>query len=149
MLGTAPVFVGSRLQLLQRPGAGATALKHHPRTGEWRTQIMCDVIADACKGMDESFHLVEHAIDDHRKFGEGIVGVPMRESFAQVAGDDALNALVDLYNTPTGTAAQCQTDRKAKKQSGNETKRERLTNNSCNLTDFVDVSSDHQHVARR
>jgi len=39
----------------------------------------------------------------------------MRESFAQVASDDALNALIDLDNTLTGTSAQYHTDRKAKK----------------------------------
>jgi hypothetical protein len=46
--------------------------------------------------MDESFHLVEHAIDYRRKFGEGIVGLSMREALTQVARDDALNSLVDL-----------------------------------------------------
>src|SRR3977135_3044894 len=110
---------------------------------------MSDVIANACKGVDESFHLVEHAIDYQRKFGEGIVGLSMRESFTQVAGDNALNSLVDLNDTLTGTSAQCHTDRKAKKHSGNQTKRERPTNDAGDLPDLIHISSDHQHVAVR
>src|SRR5260370_39979296 len=107
------------------------------------------VIADACKGVDESFHLVEHAIDYHRKFGEGIVGLAMRESFTQVAGDDALYPLVDLNDTFPGTSAQRHTDRKAKKHSGKETKRERPANDACDLPDFIDIPSNHQHVTVR
>ncbi len=65
----------------------------------------------------------------------------------QVAGDDALNSLVDLNDTLPGTSAQRHTDHKAKKQSGNQTKRERPTNDACDLADFIDISSNHQHVA--
>jgi hypothetical protein len=110
---------------------------------------MSDIIANASKGMDESFHLVEHAIDDYRKFGEGIVCLPMRESFTQVAGDNALNSLIDFYDALAGAGAQRHTDRKAKKHRGNQTKRERPTEDACDLTDFVDISSKHQHVAVR
>jgi hypothetical protein len=99
--------------------------------------------------MDESFHLVEHAIDNHRKLGEGIVGVPMREPFMQVASDDALYPLVDLDDTFPGTSAQRHTDRKAKKHSGNQTKRERPTDDACDLADFIDISPNHQRVAVR
>src|SRR6202795_87595 len=77
-------FVCNHLQLLKRLGAGATALKRQPRTREWRAQVMRYVIADACQRVDERFHLVEHAVDYHRKFGEGIVGLPMRESFPRL-----------------------------------------------------------------
>jgi hypothetical protein len=73
----------------------------------------------------------------------------MRESFTQVAGDNALNSLVDLYDALPGTGAQRHTDRKAEKHGGNQTKRERLTNDVCDLADFVDISSKHQHVAVR
>ena len=110
---------------------------------------MSDIIANACKGVDETFHLVEHAIDYHRKFGKGIVDLPKRESLTQVAGDNALNSLVDLYDALPGTGAQRQTDRKAKKHGGNQTKRERLTNDVRDLADFVDISSKRQHVAVR
>src|SRR6202022_742440 len=142
-------FVCNHLQLLQRVGAGATALKRQPRTGEWCAQVMRYVIADACKGADESFHLIEHAIDDHRKGGEAIVSLLTRESFTQVAGDDALNPYVDLNDTPPDTRAQRHTSRKAKKHSGNQTKRQRLTNDARDLPDFIDISPDHQHVAVR
>ncbi len=142
-------FVCNHLQLLQRPGAGATALECEPRTCERRAQVMRDVIAYASKGVDESLHLVEHAIDDHCKPGEGIVGVPMRETFMQVAGDDALNSLVDLYDTPAGTSAQRHTDRKAGNHSGNQAKRKRPANDACDLPYFIDISSNHQHVVVR
>src|SRR5258705_12095566 len=70
-----PVYrlVCNRLQLLQRGGAAATALERQSGSGERRAQGMRYVIADACKGVDESFHLVEHAVDDPCKFGEGVV----------------------------------------------------------------------------
>src|ERR1700680_3623065 len=107
---------------------------------------MRDVVADARKGVDQSLHLVEHAIDDHRKFGEGIVSVPMRETFTQVAGDDALNSLVNLYDAPPGTSAQRYTDRQAKKHSGKQAKPKRPTNDARDLPDFIDISSNRQHV---
>ena len=110
---------------------------------------MGDVAADACEGLDESFHLVEHTVDDRRQPGEGVVGVSMRQSFAQVAGDNALNALVDLDDTLAGSSAQYHTDRQAKKQGGNHTKGERPANDVCDLSDFVDIPSDGQHVAIR
>src|ERR1700737_4088368 len=141
--------IGNRLQLLQRPGVAATPLERQPHTRERCAQVMSDVIANACKGVDESFHLVEHAIDHHRKFGEGIVGLPMRESFAQVAGDNALNSLVDLYDALPGTGAQRHTDRKAKKHGGNQTKRERLANDACDFADFADISANPQPVPVR
>src|ERR1700694_805501 len=73
----------------------------------------------------------------------------MWESFAQVTGDDALHPLVDLYYALPGTSAHRHTDRKAKKHSGNQTKRERPTNDACDLPHFIDISSNHQHVAVR
>src|ERR1700675_576171 len=142
-------FVCNHLQLLKCLGAGATALKRKPRTREWRAQVMRYVVAHACKRVDESFHLVEHAVDYHRKCGEGIVGLPMRESFAQVSGDDALYPLIDLNDTLTGTSAQSDTDRKAEKHSGNQTKRHRRTNDARNLLHFIDITPYHQHVAVR
>src|ERR1700730_5333151 len=137
-------FVCNHLQMLQRRGAGATALKRKPRTGEWRAQVMRYVVADACRRVDESVHLVEHGVDYHRKFGEGIVGLPVREAFMQVAGDDALYPLVDLNDAFASISAQRHTDRKAKKQSGNQAKRQRLTNDARDLPDFIDISPDHQ-----
>src|ERR1700675_2055573 len=142
-------FVCNHLQLLKCLGAGATALKRKPRTREWRAQVIGFVGAHACKRVDESFHLVEHAVDYHRKCGEGIVGLPMRESFTQVSGDDALYPLLDLNDTLTGTSAQRDTDRKAKKHSGNQTKRHRRTNDARDLLHFIDIPPNHQHVAVR
>src|ERR1700676_209684 len=69
------------------------------------------------------------------------------QSFTQVAGNDALNPYVDLNDTPPDTRAQRHTDRKAKKHSGNQAKRQCLTNDARDLPDFIDISPDHQHVA--
>src|SRR6266851_2588772 len=107
------------------------------------------VIADARKGMNENLHLVEHAIDYHREFGEGIVGVPMRQSFPQLAGDDALHPLIDFHDTIAGTSAQRHTDSEAKKHGGNQTKRKRPANDACDLPDFFDIPSNQQHIAVR
>src|SRR5882724_7898859 len=76
-----------------------------PRSGKGRAQVMCDVMTDAGKRLDQLFHLIEHAIDDHCKFGEGVVCVPERESFTQIAGDDPLYPLVDLDDAPSGARA--------------------------------------------
>jgi hypothetical protein len=61
----------------------------------------------------------------------------------------ALNSLVDLYDALPGTGAQRHADCKTKKHGGNQTKRERPTDDACDLPDFVDISSDDQHVAAR
>jgi hypothetical protein len=73
----------------------------------------------------------------------------MRQSFPQVAGDDALHSLVDFHDTIAGASAQRHTDRKAKKQRGNQAKRKRSPNDACDLSDFVDISSNQQQVAVR
>src|SRR5438876_10244806 len=73
----------------------------------------------------------------------------MREALAQVTGDDALNPLIDLDDTFPGTSVQRPADPKAKKRGGNHAKRERTTNDARDLRDFVDISSNHQHVAVR
>jgi hypothetical protein len=142
-------IVCNRLQLLQCCGAVAAALEHQPGPREWRAQIMRDVIADPCQGPDEALHLVEHSVDDHGKFGKRIVSLSVRQSFAQIAGDDALDALVDLDDAPAAARVQRHANRKAEKYSRNQTKRQRPANDACNLLDFIDVSSGHQHVAVR
>src|SRR3981081_1793677 len=73
----------------------------------------------------------------------------MRETFAQVTGDDALYPLVDLYDALAGTCAQRHTDRKAKKHSGNQTKRERPANDPRDFPDFTGLSSNRQYFAVR
>jgi hypothetical protein len=107
------------------------------------------VLADARKGVEESFHLVEHAIDDHRKFGERIVGLPVREAFPQVAGDDALYPRINFNDTFTSTSAHRQTDREAKKHSQDQGKRKRPTKDLCDFPDFGDISPNHQQIAIR
>jgi hypothetical protein len=53
----------------------------------------------------------------------------------ELAGDDALNSLVDFYDTFAGTRIQGHADRKAKKHRGNKTKHERPTNDAGNLVE--------------
>jgi hypothetical protein len=107
------------------------------------------VIADASEGLDKGFHLVEHAVDYYGKSGEGIVGLAIRESFTQVAGNDALYPLVDLNDTTPGASVQRHTYGKAKKHGGKQTKRDRYTLHEGDLPDFIDVSPDRQYVAVR
>ena len=64
----------------------------------------------------------------------------MRESFPQVASDNALNSLVDLHNALPGAGAQRHTDRKTKKHGGNQTKRKRPTKNIQALLDHIGTS---------
>jgi len=90
-----------------------------------------------------SFHLVEHTIDYHRKLGEGIVGCPMRQPFTKIAGNDALNSLVYLYNTAAGSGPQRQTDRKANRHSGNQAKRKRAHNGAWDILYLIGISSNH------
>ena len=142
-------FVRSRLQLLQRPGAGATAFKRQPGAGQWRAQVMRYVIADTCKGVDESFHLIEHAIDDHRECGEGIVGRSMRESFTQVAGDDALNPYVDLHDTLWVRALSATPTVRQREHGGISDQARAPDQRRARSRDFIDISPDHQHVAVR
>jgi hypothetical protein len=100
------------------------------------------VIADTCEGMDESFHLVEHAIDDHCELGEGIVGRPMRKPFVQIAGDDQLDPLFDLRDALMGTEAQQRTRREAKRNDGYQAESERPADDARNARDFIDIPPD-------
>jgi hypothetical protein len=73
----------------------------------------------------------------------------MRETFAQVAGNDALNALVDLDDALAGTSVQYHAGRKAKEHGRNDTKRECSANDVSDLGDFVVIPSDRQDIAIR
>jgi hypothetical protein len=110
---------------------------------------MRDVMTDARKRLDESFHLVEHAVDDHRKFGEGIIRAPKREPLAQVTGDNALHPFVDLHDPLSGTRVQRHTHSNTKEKRGNQPECQRTANDACNLLDLIGISSDHQHRAIR
>ena len=80
---------------------------------------MRDIVADPCQRFDEALHLVEHAVDDDGELAEGIITVSVRQSFTQVTGDDALDALVNLHDTPAGSGIQRHADHKAKQHGGN------------------------------
>src|ERR1700744_2912797 len=108
---------------------------------------MRDVVADTGEGLNERFHLVEHSVDYFGKIGEGIVAVPVRQPFTQIAGDDTLHPLVDFDDTSAGTSAQRPADGETKKGAGKQTQRERITQYPRDLPDLIDVSPDHKHVA--
>ena len=73
----------------------------------------------------------------------------VRKPFAQVAGDDALYPLVDLFDPFLGAHAQPCPGQQAQAKSRQQTQRERLTDDVGNLPRFVDLTSDDQRIAAR
>jgi hypothetical protein len=51
-------------------------------------------------------HLIEHAVDDDDELRERLVDIMVRKPFAQVAGDDALNPFIDLFDPLLGAHTQ-------------------------------------------
>ncbi|KRR03349.1 hypothetical protein CP49_09975 [Bradyrhizobium valentinum] len=73
----------------------------------------------------------------------------MRDSFTQVAGDNALYPLVDFNDSPAGASVQHYADREAKKYRRKQTKCDRPFNDVRDLRDIIDVSSDQKQVTVR
>ena len=106
LIDTRDRLVRNRLKLLQRGCVGAPALEREPRARQRRSQIVGDVVADAGERVDHRFHFIEHAIDDDRELRKRLVDGTVRKPLAQIAGDDALNPLVDLLDPLLGAHAQ-------------------------------------------
>jgi hypothetical protein len=83
----------------------AAALEANQHAGEWRPQIMRNVVAGAGHALHERFDLVEHSIDDDGQSVERVVDPSGRRSFPQFPGDDALNSLVHLLDALLRTRA--------------------------------------------
>jgi hypothetical protein len=71
----------------------------------------------------------------------------VRKPLAQIAGDDALNPLVDLLDPPLGAHAQPGAGQQAKAKARQQTEPERLTDDMGDLLGLVDIAPEHQHVA--
>jgi hypothetical protein len=97
--------------------------------------------------MDHRFHFIEHAIDDDREPRERLVDGTVRQSLAEIAGDDALNPLVDVLDPPLGAHAQPGAGQQAKKKGGQQTQQQRLADDMRDFPGFIDIPPNHQHVA--
>jgi hypothetical protein len=108
---------------------------------------MGDVVADAFERMDHRLHFIEHAVDDDREPGKRLVDVAIRQPLAQIAGDDALDPLVDLLDALLGAHAQPRAGQQAKQKGGQQAERQRLADDVGDLARLVDFPADHQRVA--
>ena len=140
-------LVDNRLELFDRRCVGAAALERKPRPRQRRAQVVGDVVADAGERVDHRFHFIEHAVDDDGELRERLVDITVRKPFAQVAGDDALDPLVDLFDPLLGAHAQPRAGQQAQEKRRQQAQRERLTDDVGDLPRFVDLTSDHQRVA--
>src|SRR3984957_15558495 len=71
----------------------------------------------------------------------------MRESLAQISGDDALNPQIDLFDPPLRAHAQPRARQQTEKKGRYQSPRKRLTADMGDLAGLADISSQHQHVA--
>ena len=108
---------------------------------------MGDVVADAFERVDHRLHFVEHAVDDDREPGKRLVDVTVWQPLAQIAGDDALDPLVDLLDALLGPHAQPRACQQAKQEGRQQAERQRLTDDMGDLARLVDLASDHQRIA--
>src|SRR5437660_2098220 len=89
-------LINDRMRFLQGFGLFTPAFEPNPHACERSAQVMCDVVADAGNLMNQSFDLVQHAVDAECEVVEGIVASAGRQAFAQIACHDTLDSLVDL-----------------------------------------------------
>ena len=100
--------------------------------------------------VDHRFHFIEHAIDDGGELRKRLIDVTVWKPLAQIAGDDALDPLVDLFDALLGAHAQPRAGQQAQAaKRRQQTQRQRLTDDMGNFPGFVDLASDHQRVAIR
>src|SRR6516225_4264797 len=95
------------------------------------------VVADAGQRVDHGFHLIEHAVDNSCKPGKRLVDIPMWKTFAEIAGDNALNALIDLLDTPLRAQAEPRAGQQAKTKCREQTKHERLAHHMRDFSGLV------------
>ena len=63
--------------------------------------------------MDHRFHFIKHAVDDAGKLRKRLVDVTVRKPLTQIAGDDALNPLIYLFDPFLSPHAQPRTSQQA------------------------------------
>ena len=103
----------------RRGCVGAAALEGEPCSRQRRSQIVGDVVADAGERVDHRLHFIEHAVDDDGELRKRLVDVTMRKPLAQIAGDDALDPLIDLFDPLLGAHAQPRAGQQARQSAGN------------------------------
>src|SRR6202041_1852168 len=139
--------IDDRLKLFEGGGVGTSALKREPRARERRSHGVSDIVAASGKRMAPRFHLVEHAVDDDRELRKRLVDGAIRKPLAQIAGDDALNPLVDLFDAPLRPPAQPRAGKQAKTKTRQQAQRHRQADDMGNLVGFVDFASHYQDIA--
>ena len=142
-------LIRNRPQFLERPGVLTAAFEAYPHPGQWRPQIVGNVVADSGDLVDESLDLVEHAVDDDGELVEWIVETLRRQALPQIAADDTFDLLVDRLDALLGTQAQERPGRDGKAQGGQQAQRQRLLHDLRQLRKLVDVAADHQRFAIR
>lgn len=96
-------------------------------------EIVGDIIADPRQGADQILHLVEHAVDDAGELGKLVAVLVLRQPFAEIAGDNALNPHVDLLDPPLRSHADQSPGDQAEAQGRQQTERQRLTDHAREL----------------
>ncbi|OIQ67839.1 hypothetical protein GALL_505810 [mine drainage metagenome] len=141
--------VHDRLKLLQSSGVGAPALKRESRASQRGSHVVGDIVTNTGERVDHRFHFIEHAVDDDREFRERLIDVAMRKPLAQIAGDDALNPLVDLFDAILRAHAQPRAGEQAKTEARQQAQHERHTDDMGNFIGFIDFPPHHQHLTAR
>jgi len=77
--------------------------------------------------VDHRFHFIKHAVDDGGEPGKRLIDVTVWKPLAQIAGDDALDPLIDLLDPLLGTHAQPSASQQAQAKRRQQTQRQRLT----------------------
>ena len=131
----------------RRGRVGAAALERQARARQRRSQIVGDVVADAGQRMDHRFHFVEHAVDDAGEPRERLVDIPVRKPLAQVAGDDALDPLVDLLDASSGHERSARRRPAARSRTPAAGQAPAPADDPGDFPGLVDVASDHQYIA--
>nr|WP_245285269.1 hypothetical protein [Bradyrhizobium sp. WSM3983] len=108
---------------------------------------MRDVVTDAGERVDHRLHLIEHAIHDRSESGERIVYFSIGETLTKVAGDDALNPLIDLLDAPLRAHAQPDARQQAKAERRQQPQCEGLAHDGRNLAGLVDIASKQEDIA--
>ena len=67
---------------------------------------MGDVVTYPGERVDHRFHFIEHAVDDDGELRKRLVDVTVWKPLAQITGDDALDALINLLDLLLGAHAQ-------------------------------------------
>ncbi|MET0709424.1 MAG: hypothetical protein ABWY82_21660 [Tardiphaga sp.] len=97
--------------------------------------------------MDGGFQLIEHAVDDAGKARERFIDIPVRQPFAQISGDDALDPQIDFLDASLRANAEPRTRQQPEAERRQQPERERASDNPRDLPGLVDIAPNHQYIA--